>query len=146
DRVRLAAWELPNWEEDLKRQIQLLWETRLLRQVKRVVRDEIENGLSYFARTFLEQIPILYSDWDKAFAAKIPGWLDKPTLERLPSCLVLGSWIGGDRDGNPFVKGDTLRFTFRAQAGLVLGHYLDQLHALGAELSISAGLVQISPE
>jgi phosphoenolpyruvate carboxylase len=146
DRVRLTAREMPDWEDELKRQIHLLWETRLLRQVKRVVRDEIENGLSYFARTFLEQIPVLYRDWDRTFTAQIPGWADRPMLERLPSFLVLGSWIGGDRDGNPFVKGDTLRFTLRAQASLALGYYLEQLHALGGELSISASLVGISPD
>src|SRR5262249_1059191 len=117
-----------------------------LRQVKRVVRDEIENGLSYFSRTFLTQLPILYGEWDRALAAAVPGWSTQPLLERLPSFMMMGSWIGGDRDGNPFVTADTLRLTLRAQAGVVLTHYLDELHALGAELAISATIVEASQE
>ena len=146
DRVRLSAREMHAWEESLKREIHLLWETRLLRQVKRGVRDEIGNGLSYFARTFLQELPVLYAQWDRMLASHVPGWTGRPMLSRLPSFLVLGSWIGGDRDGNPFVTAETLRFTFAAQAKLALGHYLEELHTLGAELSISAMLVPVSPE
>jgi len=146
DRMRLTPRDQLFWEENLKRQIQLLWQTRLLREVKRVVRDEIENGLSYFSRTFLSQLPVLYGEWDRVIATKIPNWLAEPYLQRLPSFLILGSWIGGDRDGNPFVTAETLRFTMAAQAAMALNYYLEELHALGAELSVSASLVTVSPE
>ena len=60
-----------------------------------------------------------------------------------PPFLRMGSWIGGDRDGNPFVDGRRRsRYAIRAQAAVAFGHYLDEVHRLGAELSLSTRLVQ----
>ena len=58
----------------------------------------------------------------------------------------MGNWIGGDRDGNPFVDADTLRAAFARQSETALRHYLTQVHELGAELSISATLQPVTPE
>ena len=58
----------------------------------------------------------------------------------------MGSWIGGDRDGNPFVDADTLSYAIRAQSGVALAHYLAEVHGLGAELSLSTRLVTPSAE
>ena len=71
-----------------------------------------------------------------ALASILPS--ERAFGDRVPSFVRLGSWIGGDRDGNPFVTADSLRTALARASEVVLGHYLDQLHALGAELSISS--------
>ncbi len=113
-------------DEAIVRQVALLWETRVLRRERLYVTDEVETALSYLRDVFLPVIPALYQRWDRAMGARVPNFL-KP-----------GSWIGGDRDGNPFVTADSLRTALAKASAAVLGHYLDQLHALGAELSISS--------
>ena len=62
----------------------------------------------------------------------------------LPSFLRMGSWIGGDRDGNPFVTADALRQALLLQSKHALGFYLDELHCLGAELSLDGRYVSVS--
>ena len=113
-------------DEAITRQVALLWQTRVLRRERLYVADEVETALSYLRDVFLPVIPALYQRWDRALGARVPAFL-RP-----------GNWIGGDRDGNPFVTADSLRTTLARASEAVLGFYLDQLHALGAELSISA--------
>ena len=113
-------------DEAILRQIALLWQTRVLRRERLYVTDEVETALSYLRDVFLPALPALYQRWDRAMG------------ERVPSFLRPGSWIGGDRDGNPYVTADSLRVALAKASEAVLGHYLDQLHALGAELSISS--------
>jgi phosphoenolpyruvate carboxylase len=120
-------------ETELRRQVALLWQTRPLRAVRLVVADEIETALSYFRSTFLPVLPRLHARWEAAVGT------------RLPSFVKPGSWIGGDRDGNPNVTAETLAYALKRQAATALGHYLEELHALGAELSISATLASVSP-
>ena len=118
-------------EEAILRQIALLWQTRVLRREKLGVADEVETALSYLRDIFLPVLPALYARWDRALGA------------RCPSFLRAGSWIGGDRDGNPFVTAESMRLALARAAESVIGHYLDQLHALGAELSISSELAPV---
>ena len=118
-------------DDAITRQIALLWRTRVLRREKLYVTDEVETALSYLRDVFLPALPALYQRWDRAFgAAGFAG--------RVPSFLRPGSWIGGDRDGNPFVTTDSLVTALARASEAVLVHYLDQVHALGAELSISS--------
>ncbi len=112
-----------------------IWQTRLLRTFKLRVEDEIENALSYYRITFLREIPEVYGELE----ALLP---DAP----VPSFFRMGSWIGGDRDGNPFVTAPTLRTAFERQSDLIFRHYLDEVYALGSELSISAMLAGATPE
>jgi len=121
-------------ERELKRQVSILWRTRLLRRERMVVADEIWNAVSYFERSFLKVLPELYEHWQAVLGAT-----------DLPSFLKVGSWVGGDRDGNPFVDGAVMRQALRWQAKAALGLYLDGVHALGAELSISAELTRTTP-
>ena len=58
----------------------------------------------------------------------------------------MGSWIGGDRDGNPFVTADVVRGTLKLQSSRVLRFYLEELHLLGAELSMAAHLADVSKD
>jgi phosphoenolpyruvate carboxylase len=113
-------------DEAITRQVALLWQTRVLRRERLYVTDEVETALSYLRDVFLPVIPALYQRWDRALGTRVPAFL-RP-----------GNWIGGDRDGNPFVTAESLRTALAKASEAVLGFYLDQVHALGAELSISA--------
>ena len=121
-------------EEALLRQVALLWQTRPLRRERLFVADEIEIALSFLRDVFLPVLPSLYGRWERAFGRRLPGF------------LKLGSWIGGDRDGNPFVNADTMRLALAGNAEAVLSYYLEQVHALGADLSVSSELATISAE
>ncbi|PAL22163.1 phosphoenolpyruvate carboxylase [Sphingopyxis sp. GW247-27LB] len=120
-------------EEAIRRQVVLLWQTRPLRTEKLFVADEIDNALTYLQGVFLPVVPKLYARWEKELG------------QRPASFLRVGSWIGGDRDGNPFVTAETLRMATGRNAAAVLGHYIDAVHALGAELSVSAALAPVPP-
>ena len=118
----------------IKRAIRVLWQTRMLRSSRITVQDEIENNLAIFARTFLPRLPTVKQRLARLF--KLDG-------EIMPY-LRPGSWVGGDRDGNPNVSPETLDYAVRRQAEIVLDYYLDEIHALGAELSLSDSLVKTS--
>jgi len=120
-------------EQLMRARVTQLWQTRMLRTAKLTVADEIENALSYYRSTFLEQIPRMYREIEQA----LPG-------HAIASFFRMGNWIGGDRDGNPFVTAQTLEMALARQSETVLRHYLIQVHQLGAELSISASLAPIS--
>jgi phosphoenolpyruvate carboxylase len=121
-------------DEAIVRQIALLWRTRTLRRDRLYVTDEVENALAFMRDVFLSVLPALYDRWEDALG------------ERPASFLKLGSWIGGDRDGNPYVTADSLRYAQSRAAETVLGYYLDAIHRLGSELSISSELAEIDPE
>jgi len=117
-----------------------LWQTSVLRRVRLTVSDEIANGLSYYDSTFLTEVPRFYASLEDLLGAEA----DKDT--EIASFLRLGTWIGGDRDGNPAVTAETLSEALRMQSARVLRFYLEQIHELGGELSICDRLVHISPE
>uniref|UniRef100_UPI00359435EF phosphoenolpyruvate carboxylase n=1 Tax=Blastomonas sp. TaxID=1909299 RepID=UPI00359435EF len=115
-------------DDAIRRQVALLWQTRPLRSERLFVADEVENARSTMQEVFLPVLPMLYARWERVLG------------HRPPSFLRLGSWIGGDRDGNPFVTADALRHALARQAETALVHYLDAVHALGQDLSIATGL------
>ncbi len=119
---------------DLQRGVLTLWQTAMLRLTKLRVIDEIENGLNFFKLTFLKEIPALQRSVEVATGNAA-----------LPPLVRVGSWIGGDRDGNPFVVADTLQYAVHRNAEVVFTHYLEEIHALGAELSMSSRLVDVAP-
>ena len=121
-------------ETALKREIRILWQTRMLRSERIAVADEIDNAVSIFERTFLPEAPALKRRLATLFQVAGP----------LPACFQLGSWVGGDRDGNPFVGADTLDYALRRQGRAVIDWLLEQLHALGAELSLSDEFTEVS--
>jgi len=129
----MSARELDANESLLRARVTQLWQTRMLRTAKLTVEDEIDNALSYYRATFLTQIPILYEEIESA----LPGHAIAPFFR-------MGQWIGGDRDGNPYVDATTLRTAFVHQCETALRHYLTQVHELGAELSNSATLQPVT--
>ena len=131
----LGEREAARNETLIRARVTQLWQTRMLRNAKLTVDDEIENALSYYRATFLAQIPELYREIEEA----LPGFEIAPFFR-------MGNWIGGDRDGNPFVDAGTLATALARQGETALRHYLTQVHELGAELSSSATLSRVSPE
>jgi phosphoenolpyruvate carboxylase len=121
-------------EAMLRARVTQLWQTRMLRNAKLTVADEIDNALSYYHATFLRQIPRMYREVEEA----LPGFDIAPFFR-------MGNWIGGDRDGNPFVTEATLQRALRRQCETALRYYLTEVHALGGELSLSAMLCPVTP-
>ena len=121
-------------EQGLLRQIALLWQTRPLRRERIIVADEVEIALAYLRDIFVPVLPMLYARWERSLP------------QRPRSFLRLGSWIGGDRDGNPNVNAATLDYALGRSAAAVLDSYLQQLNGLGAELSISSELATPTAE
>tara|TARA_R110001599_G_scaffold64023_3_gene178755 strand:+ start:356186 stop:359029 length:2844 start_codon:yes stop_codon:yes gene_type:complete len=133
----------------LHARVTTLWQTRLLRYTKLKVEDEINNALSYYRMTFLRELPAMYEDIEEDIAEEFPqrgANANKENYRDLPSYVQMGSWIGGDRDGNPNVNGDTMRLALARQSTTILDFYMEEVHALGAELSISTFLAGVSPE
>jgi len=135
ERERLSGDEaaLADNEERLRRAVLTLWRTNMVRQTRLRVIDEVANGLSYYDYTFLRELPRLYGQIEDALGAE-------GAKEPVPPFLRVGSWIGGDRDGNPFVTAGVVAETMRMQSARALQFYLDELHELGGELSLSSRL------
>lgn len=119
-------------EEAIAAQIALLWQTRALRHERLYVADEVDTALTYLRDIFVPVMPALYARWERLLG------------KRPPSFLRLGSWIGGDRDGNPHVTADSLRLALGRASQALLSGYLEQLNAVGAELSLSSELAAVS--
>jgi phosphoenolpyruvate carboxylase len=131
----LAPRELAANDMQIRARVLQLWHTRLLRFTKLTVADEIETALSYYEATFLREIPKLYGQLERELG-------NQPVA----TFLRMGQWIGGDRDGNPNVTAQTLDYALRRQCEVALRHYLTELYRLGSELSLSALLVETTPE
>jgi len=141
DRSASTPREAALRDEHLQRQVLLLWHTRMLRPHRPAVTDEVASALSYFERTFLRELPALYADLEDRLGLD-PAWGDA----ELPPFLQLGSWIGGDRDGNPFVTADVLQRTLRMQSRTILDFLMKETQALGEELSLSLQVSRASQE
>jgi phosphoenolpyruvate carboxylase len=128
-------------ERELRRHILTLWQTALIRLSRLKVQDEIETGLRYYSAAFFEVVPKVNADVRNALRTRWPddGLLSEPILR-------LGSWIGGDRDGNPNVTAEVVRLATGSAAYAAVEHYFAELTALEEELSMSARLVTISDE
>ncbi|MGC0364014.1 phosphoenolpyruvate carboxylase [Rhodococcus sp. 27YEA15] len=141
ERTALTPDETADVDLQLRRQILTLWQTALIRLSRLRIQDEIEVGLRYYDAALFEVIPTINAQVRKALRGR---W---PEADLLPEPILRpGSWIGGDRDGNPYVTGEIVtRATTRA-AATALGHHLAELEHLERELSMSARLVAVTPE
>src|SRR6476660_7500006 len=140
ERVHMTPDEIEAADEQLRREVLTLWQTNLLRRTKLTVLDEVANGLSFYDYTFLYEVPRLHCVLEDRLNE------GDDSAGELASFLRMGSWIGGDRDGNPFVTADMMRGTLRMQSSRVLRYYLEQLHVLGSELSLAAHLADVSED
>jgi phosphoenolpyruvate carboxylase len=140
ERVKLTVEEVAASDEELRREVLTLWQTNLLRRTKLNVLDEVANGLSFYDYTFLHEVPRLHCTLEDRLN-EVDG-----AQQELASFLKMGSWIGGDRDGNPFVTADVMRGALKMQSSRIMRHYLEELHVLGSELSLAAHLADVSEE
>jgi phosphoenolpyruvate carboxylase len=141
ERVQLTPEELVSDDEQLRRAVLTLWQTNLLRRTKLTVLDEVANGLSFYDYTFLHEVPRLHCALEDRLNEG-----EGAAQGDLASFLRMGSWIGGDRDGNPFVTAEVMRGTLKMQSSRVLRFYLEELHVLGSELSLAAHLADVSKD
>ena len=133
-RDRVTEAELEAIELDIRRQILTLWQTAIIRSERPRISDEVVGGLQYHEATLMDVIPPLNAE-----IAERLGCGERPMVRP-------GSWIGGDRDGNPYVTGDVVRFATTQAAALLHRHYAHQLRLLEQELSLSQRLVEVPAE
>ncbi|MGZ8814294.1 MAG: phosphoenolpyruvate carboxylase [Mycobacterium sp.] len=126
-------------ERELRRNILTLWQTALIRLSRLKIQDEIETGLRYYPAAFFDVVPQVNAEVRNALRSR---WPDSDLLS-VPF-LRPGSWIGGDRDGNPNVTAEVVRLATSSAAYTALDHYFTELTALEEELSMSARLVNVS--
>ncbi|MGO8939723.1 MAG: phosphoenolpyruvate carboxylase [Mycobacterium sp.] len=130
-----------NIELELRRQVLTLWQTALIRLSRLQITDEIAVGLRYYASAFFQVIPKINAEVREALRAR---WPDTDLLSG--PILQPGSWIGGDRDGNPNVTADVVRLATGSAAFTALAHYLAELDHLEQELSMSSRLLTVTAE
>ncbi len=140
DRVRMTPGEMVAWESALRLQVLTLWQTSQLRLAKLRVTDEIAEVLRYYDFTLFEVIPALQHAVQRRVHA-----LAGDSAPSVAPVVRMGSWIGGDRDGNPFVTADILNFAVERQAEAAFAHHLDALFELSLDLSMSSRLITPQP-
>ncbi|HEV2578494.1 MAG TPA: phosphoenolpyruvate carboxylase [Acidobacteriaceae bacterium] len=161
DQFATPAADLVALERDLLAEITALWQTDDVRDARPTVRDEIRMGLDYYEASIFGTIPVLYGEIAGALDAEFPP-VDWPPdecpeelagtqpqqhtrLSSLPTLIRFGSWIGGDRDGNPFVIASTTEDALAMARNLLRSHYLEQLHIVFEQLASSQHQAAISP-
>ena len=136
---RIGKVEKQELTEELETQIQILWRTNEVREYKPQVKDEIKNGLYFFRTSLFNAVPQVYRHLERKVRKYYPN--DQITV---PSFLRFGSWIGGDRDGNPFVKPDTTAMALRLQSRVILEEYIKRIVWLTRQLTHSSDLCKPS--
>ena len=135
-RTELTPDEAEEVNQRIRRQILTLWQTALIRLERLTIQDEIRTGLRYYDASFFDVLPKINTSVRATLRAAYPdaGLADEPMLR-------MGSWIGGDRDGNPFVTDEIVEMATTLAARTAIGHHLDELKLLGEELSMSSRLM-----
>ena len=143
DGIPLPVTELDALEAALLAEITALWQTDDVRHARPTVRDEIQMALDYYDASLFETVPVLYAEMASALDAEFPG--PEPTqLADLPVVVRFGSWIGGDRDGNPFVTATTTAESLAMSRALVHDYYVARLTSLFEQLAPSTRQAPIS--
>jgi phosphoenolpyruvate carboxylase len=131
--------ELDEIDHALRLEVLTLWDTAMVRLSKLRVRDEINEALRYYTSSIFPTVPALQRDLEALSRNRLGHELRNHTP------ITMGSWIGGDRDGNPFVTAPVLKLAVEAQASEAYGHHLAALHQLSRELSMSLRLITPTP-
>lgn len=144
DDPRLNKYQREEVIERLESEIKILWNTDEVRSIRPKVEDEVKQGLSYFKECLFDTIPAVYRNMENSIKRLYDGKSDTPI--RVPSFLHFGSWIGGDRDGNPNVKPETTELALMLQTRTALLEYQRRLQGLTHLLTHSSQLCKISEE
>ncbi|HVG27020.1 MAG TPA: phosphoenolpyruvate carboxylase [Acidobacteriaceae bacterium] len=159
DRLAVPRADLASLQRELLAEITALWQTDDVRDARPTVRDEIRMGLDYYEASIFSTVPVLYAELASALDAEFPPSEPTPTPQpsssevdaphtpsaQLPTLIRFGSWIGGDRDGNPFVTASTTAEALALARDLLRGYYLAQLHIVFEQLASSQHQASISP-
>ena len=127
------------WQHELEAVIEIILGTDLIREQKLQVANEIANVMTYYQKSLIESITDITLNYRQALSA-----LEIEPQQALP--ITMGMWIGGDRDGNPYVTAETLRLTAHIQSQVILDYYLHSLDQLYRRYSFSSDLVSVTPE
>jgi phosphoenolpyruvate carboxylase len=143
DRLPLTSEEAEDCENNIRAEVTSLWQTDEVRMAKPTVDDEIRMGLRYFRFSLFASLPRLYDEIVESFRDIYGIVLDESSV---PNVIHFGSWIGGDRDGNPLVKPECIRDALDMARALILREYLDSVEALSDRLSSSRRQISASEE
>jgi phosphoenolpyruvate carboxylase len=143
DRLPLTDEEAVDCENNIRAEVTSLWQTDEVRLAKPTVDDEIRMGLRYFRLSLFEALPRIYAEVVESFRDVYGLELDENIL---PNLVQFGSWIGGDRDGNPLVKPGYIRGALEMARSLILREYLNLVEALSDRLSSSRRQISVSKE
>ena len=143
DQLPLPDSQAQASEDTILGEITALWQTDEVRLQKPTVTDEIRTGLSYYSMTLFETVPKIYEAIAAEFREVYGAELDTVSL---PVCVTFGSWIGGDRDGNPYVSPQSTREALELARSLVLSHYIEEVALLARRLTVSSHQVPASKE
>jgi phosphoenolpyruvate carboxylase len=141
DQVPLARADALEYESQILAEITALWQTDEVRLKKPTVRDEIHMGLDYFPMVLFETLPRLYDELEDSVRDVYGVSADKASI---PEVLEFGSWIGGDRDGNPFVTAHCTRDALRMARHVIIDHYISEITRLVGQLSMSLRRIRAS--
>jgi len=141
DNPTLTHRERERLRDKLLNEVLTLWQTDELRSRKPTVLDEVQNGLFYFDQTLFDVLPDVYEELERCLDKYYPGerW-------HVPTYLRFGSWIGGDRDGNPGCTAEVTWETFNRHRQLAVAKYRTELRKLMSLLSFSTTIVKVSDE
>jgi phosphoenolpyruvate carboxylase len=143
DRIPLPEAQLEQMQRDVLAEITALWQTDDVRTTRPAVSDEIRMALDYYKSSIFATLPELYAEVADALAAEYGVQID---LAELPNLVNFGSWIGGDRDGNPFVTPEATRTALEMAHALLFKHYHDRLQNLSDQIASSTHQVPISQD
>ena len=143
DRLPLTAEEAEDCENNIRAEVTSLWQTDEVRMAKPTVDDEIRMGLRYFRLSLFDALPKIYAEVAESFRDVYGLELDENDL---PSMVRFGSWIGGDRDGNPLVKPECIGDALQMARALILREYLHDVESLSDRLSSSRRQTGVSKE
>jgi phosphoenolpyruvate carboxylase len=147
DDLPLAHLEAQELEAQILAEITALWQTDEVRLKKPTVRDEIYMGLDYFPMVMFDTLPRLYSELESSVSDVYErGPEFSAGALQLPNVLQFGSWIGGDRDGNPHVTANSTRDALQMARHTIVDHYLVEIARLVGHLSMSVRHIGVSGE
>ena len=135
--VKLGLINKEKWHTDLRRYIEIIMQTDMIREKKLKVTNEITNVMEYYQSSFLNAVPRLTAEYKKL--AKEQG-----IKLQHPKPITMGMWIGGDRDGNPFVTAETLNKSALTQCEVIMNYYDEKIYSLYREFSLSTSIVNVS--
>ncbi|HES9807619.1 TPA: phosphoenolpyruvate carboxylase [Streptococcus pneumoniae] len=137
--VKLGLINKDKWYNDLRRYIEIIMQTDMIREKKLKVTNEITNAMEYYNSSFLKAVPHLTTEYKRL--AQAHGLNLKQAKP-----ITMGMWIGGDRDGNPFVTAETLKQSALTQCEVIMNYYDKKIYQLYREFSLSTSIVNVSKQ